>query len=293
MMAQKEPKKCPICGEVKSDWMFANCCSHECFTKFHWGEMVKYQEAGDVTESGTIVARIGGSHYIIGKEDTKLSPRGFAGRQFKIKFVAGPHAGKEITTTNLWHQGSIPDEFQAQLPNNAEWVAERVELPPASIEQRMAILAGPRRTRDTELHYVHQLRLRRISQEVIEFVRARLTDNEPGWVALIKAVDSLQPHDICFPDPVRVKLDKLPEQFETLESRMEELYRQVFVCPGPIRTAEMNCGIGEAGMVTCYQDCMRNADCSCHTFDVLADNLEDIQTKMDELQQYAKGGEEY
>jgi hypothetical protein len=63
------------------------------------------------------VVRIDGKHYIIGEEDSRAM-RGFDGRESKIKFFDG----REVTTTNLWHQGEIPSAAEPWLPNNAEFV---------------------------------------------------------------------------------------------------------------------------------------------------------------------------
>jgi hypothetical protein len=65
------------------------------------------------------VARIGGYHYVIGKEDPNipLRNRGSAGQKYVIHFFDG----REVTTTNLWHQGEIPAHFRERLPDNAEW----------------------------------------------------------------------------------------------------------------------------------------------------------------------------
>jgi hypothetical protein len=68
------------------------------------------------------VARIDGKHYIIGDENDPSYFRGFGGSRFTIKFFDGPNAGKTITTTNLWYQGMIPDDFRDELPNNAEFL---------------------------------------------------------------------------------------------------------------------------------------------------------------------------
>lgn len=69
----------------------------------------------------TIVAVIDGEHYVIAPEDENRSfwsARGFGGRKFVIRFFDG----REVTTTNLWHQGTIPPKFRDQMPDNAEFV---------------------------------------------------------------------------------------------------------------------------------------------------------------------------
>lgn len=48
-------------------------------------------------------------HYIIDDEDSKATYfRGFGGAKFRIKF----NDGQIITTTNLWHQGEIPENWR-------------------------------------------------------------------------------------------------------------------------------------------------------------------------------------
>ena len=62
------------------------------------------------------VARIDGEHYMIAPENWKS--KGFGGAEHRIRF----DDGRVVTTTNLWHQGEIPNEYRDRLPNNAHWV---------------------------------------------------------------------------------------------------------------------------------------------------------------------------
>lgn len=89
--------------------------------KEFWDAKVKWRENGDTNGFGGVCARIDGNHYVIGKEDNKAGFRGFAGHKFVIEFISGPHQGKIIETTNLWHQGKIPEEYRELLPDNARW----------------------------------------------------------------------------------------------------------------------------------------------------------------------------
>lgn len=59
--------------------------------------------------------RIAGHHYQIGVEGSAFP--GFSGRRFVILF----RDGTKIVTTNLWHQGEIPERFRGELPDNAEF----------------------------------------------------------------------------------------------------------------------------------------------------------------------------
>jgi len=59
--------------------------------------------------------RINGHHYQIGREGDAFP--GFSGRRFVILF----RDGTRVVTTNLWHQGEIPERFRDTLPDNAEF----------------------------------------------------------------------------------------------------------------------------------------------------------------------------
>ena len=84
------------------------------FTKKFWSDQLAY----DKEQSNHTVAIINGHHYVIGPEDdTKKCARGFGGDKFVIRFFDGT----EVTTTNLWYQGQIPNEFAELFPNNADF----------------------------------------------------------------------------------------------------------------------------------------------------------------------------
>lgn len=59
------------------------------------------------------VARISGQHYRIGSPSSAL--KGMSGRDVTIEFSDG----RIVKTDNLWHQGSIPKNFQIVLQDNA------------------------------------------------------------------------------------------------------------------------------------------------------------------------------
>ena len=44
--------------------------------------------------------------------------KGFGEHHFKIRL----NTGETIETSNLWHQGVIPDEFKESLKDNAEFI---------------------------------------------------------------------------------------------------------------------------------------------------------------------------
>lgn len=63
--------------------------------------------------------RVDGEHYYIGADDEVPSYcRGYGGRRFKIRF----RDGREVETSNLWCQGTIPPHFLDVLPDNAEFI---------------------------------------------------------------------------------------------------------------------------------------------------------------------------
>lgn len=70
-----------------------------------------------VSHKGSFVIA-NGSHYIIGDENSADSFRGFYGAKFTVKFFDG----RVVKTSNLWHQGEIPEVFKAEMPDNAELI---------------------------------------------------------------------------------------------------------------------------------------------------------------------------
>jgi hypothetical protein len=80
-----------------------------CFNCDFWMEYVRCKD-------NPAALRIGGKHYWIDDERSSGS-RGFSGRRFVIR-----KGSVLVTTTNLWHQGTIPELFRDLLPDNAEFV---------------------------------------------------------------------------------------------------------------------------------------------------------------------------
>ena len=106
--------KCKICGrkddpekycENTKDRMEADGI---CFYCDFWEEHKRYDDA----HPDEFVI-INGTHFMISPEDQN-GMRGFDGRKFTIKF----NNGKKITTTNLWHQGEIPEHFKHYWPKD-------------------------------------------------------------------------------------------------------------------------------------------------------------------------------
>jgi hypothetical protein len=87
------------------------------FDAYFWGEKVEWFNNNDVTDENQIAVRFNGVHFVIGPENGTF--KGFGGRKCIIQFTDGPHKGKLIETTNLWHQGTIPNELKDILVDNA------------------------------------------------------------------------------------------------------------------------------------------------------------------------------
>lgn len=84
-----------------------------CFSCLFWHHRLEEQGKPEV-----FIAR--GHRYSIGPEEPKtlLAIRGCAGARQRIRFFDG----REVETTNLWHQGEIPAHFRERLPDNAEFI---------------------------------------------------------------------------------------------------------------------------------------------------------------------------
>jgi hypothetical protein len=66
---------------------------------------------------------IGSVHYRIGKHIANIKPSllGFGGRHSTIRMI---DTGEIIETNDLWHQGTVPEEYRELMPNNAEFVQQ-------------------------------------------------------------------------------------------------------------------------------------------------------------------------
>jgi hypothetical protein len=104
--------ECEICGKQieKSQYYNNVICSSECFTKHYWLERVKNKDS-----KRQVIAK--GVVYQISDENDISGFRGFDGAKFVIHFFDG----RKVFTSNLWHNGTVPDEFRDQLPDNAEF----------------------------------------------------------------------------------------------------------------------------------------------------------------------------
>lgn len=81
------------------------------FLKSYWADMA---DRGTKKEFVPVICNW--IHYVIGDEDSAL--KGFGGSRFEIKYIDGRIAH----TTNLWHQGTIPEDFRHLFTNNASSV---------------------------------------------------------------------------------------------------------------------------------------------------------------------------
>ena len=108
---------CKRCGKrEKNDWM-PKCAERlgrdqHCFTCDFWQRKLDNIDKANV-------ARIKGQHYTICKEiDAPDDWKGHGGREFRIRFSDG----REVITTNLMHQGEIPENWKDDLPDNAVFI---------------------------------------------------------------------------------------------------------------------------------------------------------------------------
>lgn len=100
--------KCIICGkEFDYKTYDINVCSTQCFDANYWLDRVKNKDSKtQVVYEGVV--------YQIDREDQ--SEKGYYGQKFEIEFLDG----SKVLTTNLWHNGTIPEAFKELLPNNAK-----------------------------------------------------------------------------------------------------------------------------------------------------------------------------
>ena len=101
--------KCKICGADISNSHYKDCglCnSDRCFSIDYWNERVEQQKNNDPN-----LVVINGVVYQIGDENSRSTFRGYGGRTFEIEFFDG----RTVTTTNLWFNGGIPDDFKDKL----------------------------------------------------------------------------------------------------------------------------------------------------------------------------------
>jgi len=110
-MTKEIPYNCVKCGKPEA----ANYMEHVrvemirdklCFSCHFWTDWLKLKDDPNVF-------RYKGKHFKTAPE-SQGGFRGYGGAKFTIV----TSMGEEIVTTNLWHQGTIPDHFKAELPDN-------------------------------------------------------------------------------------------------------------------------------------------------------------------------------
>jgi len=118
MISRGDNMKCKICKK-KIELNYGDGLNNKlillqvCFDCNFWID--KFENVNHINS-----VRIDNNHYWIGKESDPSADsfRGFSGRKFIIKFKNG----REVKTTNLWHQGEIPKWCRKYLPDNATFV---------------------------------------------------------------------------------------------------------------------------------------------------------------------------
>ena len=84
---------------------------HEAFLKSYWNALSARGKSNIIKP---VICNW--DHYVIGDENSPF--KGFDGRKFKITYLDG----SEVHTSNLWHQGIIPEEFRSLFTNNVSSV---------------------------------------------------------------------------------------------------------------------------------------------------------------------------
>lgn len=87
-----------------------------CFSCNHWTNYAEKTKPGDDT---TIEHRV----YTPGNGSPGGRWNGMAGRRFDIEYLPNSaHAGKKITTYDLWHGGQLPEWLWSQFPDTAKFL---------------------------------------------------------------------------------------------------------------------------------------------------------------------------
>lgn len=128
-MGRDDPKykahKCKLCGKVEQPYYMEEVRKRLveqqiCFTCDYWMIRVRrIQQRGNKAEVVIIQDEERGPIcFCICPEDPEEKVfRGFGGRRFRIRYKDGTI----VTTTNLWHNGVVPENFRHLLPVNAEF----------------------------------------------------------------------------------------------------------------------------------------------------------------------------
>lgn len=118
-----EPAACKYCGKIFDRSLhYGGVEDGSCSTCQFWRDRIAADRGVD--KDRFVV--VNGRHYTIGDEPTPTQKRigvglGFGGSEFRILF----NDGRRVTTHNLWHQGTIPERWRSELPDNAVFENER------------------------------------------------------------------------------------------------------------------------------------------------------------------------
>lgn len=108
---------CSECGnpiptrDEKLEYSGVHVTCHEChfwLKKVHFNDQQKARQV-----------IVNGVHHMLGEETGSGPFRGFGGAEFTVCF----NDGRSVVSTNLWHQGVIPEHFRKLLPDNAYFLA--------------------------------------------------------------------------------------------------------------------------------------------------------------------------
>ena len=107
---------CSVCGKSERlSWYKAKCeellNNKQCFSCNFWITLSRGNR-----EECLVINNV---HYMLGDENQR-GLRGFNGQKFTIRMI---DSGKELSTTNLWTQGTIPGHLRHMFQNNAEFVS--------------------------------------------------------------------------------------------------------------------------------------------------------------------------
>lgn len=102
--------KCKVCGRVfETPNTNRKVCSDSCYSTDYWLDRVKRKDCREQLVINHIV-------YQIGNETDTF--KGYDGARWYILY----NNGVLRTTTNLWHNGTLPEAMWELLPDNAKFI---------------------------------------------------------------------------------------------------------------------------------------------------------------------------
>lgn len=104
-----EQVKCKVCGHIFETNKDESICSYTCSSVDYWLDRVKRKACSDQIVVNHVV-------YQIGNETDTF--KGFNGMGWYILYENGVLR----TTTNLWHNGTLPEAMWELLPDNAKFI---------------------------------------------------------------------------------------------------------------------------------------------------------------------------